>query len=640
MEKIKQTTTDITEHNIEKVAKLFPNVITESTDENGNIKKAIDFERLKQELSRGIATDEENYDFTWVGKKQALIEANTPTNKTLRPCKAESVNWDKTENIYIEGDNLEVLKLLQETYLNKIKMIYIDPPYNTGKDLLYRNNFLSNLEEYEEELCIEDEEGNKLFKNTETNGRFHSNWCSMMYERLKLARNLLTDDGFIVIAIDDNELFNLGSICDEIFGCENRIGVVTVVHKPEGRNQAKFFGTSNEYALFYSKNKDIANFENVVLDPAIAEKYNLKDNKGNYRLQNFIRLTDGKLAYRSVRPKFWYPIYVDCENNIITTDKDKYPNLIPVYPKTKLGVEMSWKVLPKSAEELIKNNELEINKDEDGFISIMEKIRETQVIKTHWIRKEYNAIQYGTKIVNNLFGTKYFDFPKSIFLIEDTLKLTTKKDSIVLDFFSGSATTAHAVMQLNAEDGGNRKFIMVQLPEQCNEESEAYQDGYKNICEIGKERIRLAGKQLIEQTGKKDLDIGFRVFKIDESNMKDVYFSPDEYNQGTLDQIESNIKEDRNSEDLLFSCMLNWGLELSLPHKIEKIGNNEIHIVNENELVACFDTNISEEVIRKIADIHPLRVVFRDNSFGKDSDRINIEEIFKLKSPNTKIKVL
>ena len=624
------------ENNIEYIINKFPNV---AHYENGKVE--INFDILKQELSQYIVDEtKERYQLTWPGKKQAMLDANISTNKSLRPIKEKSIDFENTKNIYIEGDNLSVLKVLQESYLNKIKCIYIDPPYNTGKNLIYKNDF--SKEEREELLSSGqiDEDGNALVYNPNSNSRFHSDWMSMMYSRLKLARNLLKDDGIIIVAMDQSEITNLTKICDEIFGESNQIGVVTVVHKPEGRNQEKFFGTSNEFALFYAKNKEKAAFQNVVLDPLIAAKYDKCDDKGNYRLQNFIRMTDGKLAYREVRPKFWYPIYVNVEQNVLSTNRKDIPEpVVEVYPRTKVNVEMSWKSLPSSAQELIKNGELEINIDDDGFITIMEKIRETQVIKTHWVRKEYNAIQYGSKIITELFGAKLFDFPKSLYLICDTLKLCMGKDDMVLDFFSGSATTAHAVMQLNAEDGGNRRYIMVQIPETCDEKTEAYMNGYNNICDIGEERIRRSGKKIKEETNA-DIDYGFRVYKLDSSNMKDIYYEPSKLNQAQLNMFESNIKEDRTAEDLLTQVILDLGLTLDLRIEEKNILNNKVYFVAENSLVACFDNEINIDILNQMCEIKPLKVVFRESSFRNDSDKINAYERIKKLSPETEISVI
>ena len=632
MKKLKMQSKDIISDNVNNIAKLFPNCISEGK---------INFDTLKQEISKDIIDDgKERYQLTWAGRKEALVDANNISYNSLRPVKEKSVDFDNTKNIYIEGDNLEVLKILQESYLNRVKCIYIDPPYNTGRNLIYKNNFSREEKEELENSGQIDEFGNALIHNLDSNARFHSDWLSMMYSRLKLARNLLKEDGIIVIAMDQSEIANLVKLCDEIFGENNQLGLITVVHKPEGRNQEKFFGTSNEFSLFYAKNKEKAMFQNVVLDPEIAKKYDRKDEKGKYRLQNFIRMTDGKLAYREVRPNFWYPIYVNINDNKISTIKHNIEQpIVEVFPKTKAGVEMSWKALPKTAEDLIKNGNLEIKIDDDGFVSIMEKIRETQVIKTHWIRKEYNAIQYGTKVVNELFNAKVFDFPKSIYLIMDILKLCMDKNDIVLDFFSGSATTADAVLRLNAEDNGKRKFILVQLPEKCDETTEAYKNGYNTICDVGEERIRRAGKKIKEETNA-DIDYGFRVYKVDSSNMKDVYYAPTETQQSQLNMFESNVKDDRTAEDLLTQVILDLGLTLDLSIEKKKILNNNVYFVESNSLVACFDDTIDINIIDEICKCKPLKIVFKESSFKTDSDKINTFERIKKMSPEIEVNII
>ena len=644
MEKMRLETKNITDENIKKILELFPNVVTEAEDENGNLKRAIDFDKLKQELSEDIVDGEEKYDFTWVGKKEAMINSNAPLKKTLRPQRNKSINWETTNNIYVEGDNLEGLKLLQESYLGKVKMIYIDPPYNTGNDILYKNDYFASDEEYEEQATTYDKDGRVLFINTETNARYHSDWLSMMSARLRVAKNFLTDDGCVVVAIDDNELFNLGLLCDEIFGCENRIGVITVVHKPEGRNQAKFFAPSNEYALFYAKNIQNFKLNSVIFDEELLKSFDLEDEKGRYKLISYIAKNHGRDGYdknlRVNNPKNFYPIYVSPDEKEVTLEKK--PGYYEALPITSTQ-ERTWRYIISSFKEKLKENEI-VGKIENGKAKIYEKYRveKGQLIKTHWIDKRYNAMVYGTKLLDELMETKTFDFPKSLHLIIDTLKLTTNKDSIILDFFSGSATTAHACMQLNAEDGGNRKFIMVQIPQTCDEKSEAFKAGYKNICEIGEERIRRAGQQILNQVqndGKK-IDVGFRVFKVDDTNMKEVYYSPSETDQRQLGLYESNIKDDRTDEDLLYGCLLDWGIELSLPHRVENIDGKKVHIVNEDDLVACFEENIPESVIRKIAEMKPTRVVFRDSSFNSDDNKINVEEIFKLITPDTRVKVI
>ena len=631
------------DENIRKIGALFPNCVTERKNDAGEVEYAIDFDMLKQELSSVVVEGkEERYQFTWPDKKKSILAANAPISDTLRPCREESVDFDNTKNIYIEGDNLAVLKLLQETYLGKFDLVYIDPPYNTGNDILYMNDYSDSEEDFETKY-ERDEQGNYLYTNSDANGRFHTNWLNMMYQRIKLAKDLISDKGFFLVAIDHNELFNLGEICDEVFGYSNRIGVISVIHKPEGRNQAKFIGPSNEFMLVYAKNEQLAKLQNVVLDPEVAAKFNLSDDKGNYRLQNFIRMTDGKLAYREVRPKFWYPIYVDIDQNKLSTNKDFLgDNAIAVYPKTKVGVEMSWKVLPNSAQTLINNGELEISVDKDGFITIMEKIRETQVIKTHWIRKEYNAIQYGTKVVNDLLNANIFDFPKSVYLIEDVIKLFSPKSGRILDFFSGSATTAHATMMANSKDDGNRRFVVVQIPATCDAKSEAYKNGYKTICEIGKERIRRAGAKIKEESGMlaQSLDTGFRVLKLDSSNMQEVYYNPVAMTQDLLASTVDNVKADRTPLDLLFQVMLDLGVELSAKIEEHTVSGKTYYTVNGNDIIACFDDNIDNDVIVAIAKQNPLYAVFKDKSFATDSVGINNEQLFKTYSPSTVVKVI
>ena len=643
MDKLRMQTANKADENFRKLAAMFPNAVTETINENGEVVRAIDKDVLMQEIACTVVDgNEERYQFTWPDKKKSVLLANAPINKTLRPCREESVDFDTTENLYIEGDNLEVLKLLQETYLEAFDLIYIDPPYNTGNDILYANDYSDTQEAYEEKYET-DANGFRMFTNSDANGRYHTNWLNMIMQRIRLAKDVLKENGFFLVAIDHNELFNLGQVCDEVFGFENRIGIITVVHKPEGRNQAKFIGPSNEFMLVYAKNQAEAKLQNVVLDPDIASKFKLQDEKGNYRLQNFIRMTDGKLAYREVRPNFWYPIYADLASGKLSVNRVDLPETaIEVFPKTKVGVEMSWKVLPKTAQELIKENELEIQVDNDGFVSIMEKIRETQVIKTHWVRKEYNAIQYGTKVVNDLLGAKTFDFPKSVYLIEDVIKLFCPKDGLVLDFFSGSGTTGHATMLANSGDNGNRHFVIVQIPAECGCNSDAFKAGYSTICEIGKERIRRAGKKIKEDSPltTQDLDIGFRVLKCDTSNMKEVYYNPAEYEASLFSSLEDNIKEDRTPEDLLFQVMLDLGVLLSSKIEETTIAGKKVFNVEDNYLIACFDSDVTEETIKAIAKQKPYYFVMRDSSMANDSVATNFDQIFATYSPDTVRKVL
>ncbi len=638
MDKMRMESVDMTAQNIDKIAELFPNCITETIGEDGKPKKAVNFEVLQQMLSDVVLDGDEAYEFTWVGKKASIVEANKPIRKTLRPCPEESVNWDTTENLYIEGDNLEVLKLLQESYLNKVKMIYIDPPYNTGNDFIYNDDFKMDADEYEEATGSVDESGNRMFKNTDSNGRFHSDWCSMIYSRLMVARNLLADDGVIFISIDDNEQENLRKICDELFGSQNFVAMITIIVKTEGRRYGGFAKT-HEQALVYAKN-----IENLTLNEIEVEgkKFQFNDKKGGFNVQD-LRNQNARAFNSTNRPNLRYPFYVDendqDENGFCKVYLVKESGLTEVYPIVVNGYESVWRWGKK--EKATSNiDDLVARKGSDGIIRIYQKMRRlTEMPKTVLIDKDFISIK-GTRELQDLLGIGVFDFPKPSKLIKLFTSIATDQTSIVLDFFSGSATTAHAVMQLNAEDGGHRKFIMVQLPEPCDEKSEAYKAGYKNICEIGKERIRRAGAKIKEENpNAADLDTGFRVLKIADSNMTDVYYSPAEYDQQQLDMFESNIKSDRNDLDLLFGCLLEWGLPLSMPYSSEQIEGVTVHTYND-DLVACFAENVPESVIREIAKRQPLRAVFRDSSFKNSPSKINVGEIFKLLAPDTRVKVL
>jgi len=519
MDKLNGQSLNLEEKNIEDLKKLFPNVVTEGK---------IDFEKLKLLLGENLEERNEKYQFTWNGKSKAIKLAQLPSKETLRPSKEDSKNWDTTDNLYIEGDNLEVLKQLQKTYFGKIKMIYIDPPYNTGNNILYKNDFSMDSNDLKKKQKDNKMVGGDYFNNSIKSASFHTEWINIMYSRLILAKNLLSNFGAICIAIDDNELANLIKISDEVFGEDNRLGIVTVVHKPEGRNQEKYFATSNEYALFYCKDKDNYAFQPAILDGDILAKYDMQDKKGLFKGNPLMRVKDGRHFNEINLDNFQYPIYVDRDTEKVNLEKKK--NCIELYPVSSSGKWYRWRMIKETLEDKIKDNEIFAKKNKNGDYIIYEKYRITkgQLIKTHWIKKKYNATQYGSRLLSNLMDGKTFDFPKSLHLISDILKLTLDKNGVVLDFFSGSATTAHAVMKLNAEDGGNRKFIMVQLPEKTDEKSEAYKAGYKNICEIGKERIRRAGEQikqeLIEKKEKagmldenivdpESLDIGFKVFK-------------------------------------------------------------------------------------------------------------------------------
>lgn len=621
MKKLTMKSVDLTQANIDKIAELFPNVITEARDEQGKVTRAIDFDLLKQELSDVLVESEkERYQLTWPGKKQAILNANTPIDKTLRPVKEDSVDWDNTQNLYIEGDNLEVLKLLQESYLNKVKCIYIDPPYNTGNDFIYKDNFNSSEEEYLEESGQVDEDRNRLISNPVTNGRFHSDWLTMMYSRLKISRNLLRDDGVIFISIDDSEVDNMKKVCTEIFGEQNFIGVFIWKSRQivDSRNKT---GLSNdhEYVLIFCRNIEKFRLTGKLIDES---KYSNPDNdpRGPWMSNSILGL-----ANSSQRPNLHFPIFEPNTGRRFDPPEDS-----------------GWRYSKETMQQKISEGRIIFPNKDDGRPREKKYLSELDSKFTGFssvLTEEVGYTLNGSREVRALFEGKYFDFPKPVSLVKSILMQGSEKESIVLDFFSGSATTAHAVMQLNAEDGGNRRYIMVQLPEQTVETSEAYKAGYKNICEIGKERIRRAAKKIKEETGA-DIDYGFRVFRVDSSNMKDVYYAPDKLKQGDIFDLASNIKEDRSGEDLLIQVMLELGLELSLPMETKQLEGKTVHYVAGNSLIACFEDNVPESVMKQIAAEQPLRVVFRDSSFEDDSARINVEELFKMLSPGTDIQVL
>lgn len=674
MYKLQMQTPNLTAQNIDKIAALFPNCITEMLDEEKSTpdhkvyKRGINFELLKQMLSPDVVDGDEAYEFTWVGKKASIVEANKPIRKTLRPCPEESKNWDDTENLYIEGDNLEVLKLLQESYLGKVKMIYIDPPYNTGNDFIYADDFMRSQDEENRQMGMYDEDENRLFKNNDSNGRFHSDWCSMMYSRLMLARNLLTDDGLILISLDDGEIGNLRKICDEIFG-ESNFVTQFVWKSRQNKDNRNLNGVSvdHEYILAYSKLSGVRIFKG---EERSGEGYSNPDNDPNGA---WASANMAGIATESQRPNLHYDL---------------------INPATGINYgrpKMGWRYDRKTMAKLIAENKIlwpdspsgrprkktylnELSGNLPGFSSVV---------------GENLFTRSGTVEIDSLFEQRIFNFPKPSELIKCFVSQITAPSDIILDFFSGSATSAHAVMRLNAEDNGHRKFIMVQLPEPCDEKSEAYKAGYKTICDIGKERIRRAGEKIKQEDdcwkcvplnrmdgskpgddttakivktidagdGKppiemvdisKNPDVGFRVFKLDDTNMKDVYYSAEEYSQTNLEDLESNIKEDRTDLDLLFGCLLDWGLPLSMPYRSEKIDNCTVHTYAPGDaalnvpdaLIACFDSNVPENVIKEIAKRKPRRAVFRDSSFASSPEKINVFEIFKLYAPDTDVKVI
>ncbi len=613
-------TQNLAEDKFKKLQELFPNAVTEVMNENGEIEKAIDKDVLMQEISSKVVEGrEERYQFTWPDKKQSILAANAPISKTLRPCRDESKNFDTTENLYIEGDNLEVLKLLQETYLGKIKMIYIDPPYNTGNDFVYNDDFKQTTDEYLEDSGQFDEEGNRLNKNLESNGRFHTDWLNMIYPRLKLARNLLSDDGVIFISIDDNEQANLKKVCDEIFGEINLISYFVWEKTYSTKNNNKYVSDNHDYILCYSKSKNEIDKFNRLERTSSANKqykYNDKDGRGFYRLDNIT--ASGQRGYN---------IIVDGK-----VYKEPYPS--------------GWRFNENKMYSLIKEKRIYLPDDSSKRPQVKRYLNEQEgmISKTILEYKIVGHTDMANRQLFSLMGDKVFDYPKPHQLIKYLINLVANKNSLILDFFSGSATTAHAVMQLNAEDGGNRKFIMVQLPEQTDEKSEAYKAGYKNICEIGKERIRRAGEKILEENKDKEnidkLDVGFRVLKTDSSNMKDVYYTPENTEQSFLDNLENNIEEDRTQEDLLFQVMLDLGVPLSSTIEVEQIEDAKVFKVEDRFLVACFDGSISDEVVKQIADMKPFYAVFRDMSMKNDSVAVNFEQIFESVSPETIRKVL
>ena len=653
MDKLKMESKDNVQGNIERIKELFPNCVTEVL-RDGKPTLKVDFDVLKQEMSGTLIDDkEERYQFTWPDKKKSILLANTPIKATLRPCKEESVDFDNTENLYIEGDNLDVLKLLQETYLGKIKMIYIDPPYNTGNDFVYNDDFAEDTAEYLGSSGQYDEQGNRLFQNTESNGRFHTDWLNMIYPRLKVAKDLLSDDGVIFISIDDNEVENLRKVCDEIFGVSNFVTCFIVDKTAQGANQSLTFKQQHEYCLLYKKNSS-ENINYNIDKPTDLKKYKYVDAKGRYAITNAFDSINSPLSQNKNRG---YTVYYN-ETTGEACIKDEYDRVtqqfgeydrellsqgfIPIRPSIRNGVQYPWnwehnRFLREYKEELV------FQKNKNGQWLIYHKNRDSGEVKDTTIQK-FDTRKSGNQVLAEMFNNKVFDYPKSVDMMKWVLKKYLFNDYTILDFFSGSATTAHAVMQLNAEDGGKRKFIMVQLPEKCDENSEAFKAGYKNICEIGKERIRRAGKKIKEPASlledPKNVDVGFRVLKLDSSNMKDVYYKPSDYTQSLLDSLESNIKEDRTPLDLLFQVMLDLGKPLSAKIEEKEIVGKHVYIVNEDDLIACFDDGITEEVVKEIAKKKPLFAVFRDSGLSSDSTSTNFDQIFATYSPNTERRVL
>ena len=615
MEKLKMHTPDLAEENYKKLAALFPDAVTEAKDENGNTVRAIDKDVLMQEINAKVVDDgQERYQFTWPDKRKAVVLANAPIAKTLRFEKEKSVGRDGTpggtdsENIYIEGDNLDALKLLQETYLGKVKMIYIDPPYNTGNDFIYEDDFSQKAEDYADNSGQTDEEGNRLVQNSESNGRFHTDWLNMLYPRLRIAKDLLTEDGVIFISIDDNEQENLKKICDEIFGSQNFVFQIAWRRTDNQPNIGKI-ARVKEYILCFAKNISSLGLGKLPLTDKAKAEYRYQDEKGLFRRAILLDKTRGRYHY-------------------------------PVTTKSGNILNGPWMKTEEEFRALDSKGAIYWTSggDEQPYGKIYLSESKGAIPNDFW-GIEYGTNQRASLEVERLFEKRCFDFPKPVSLISALLTLGTEEDSIVIDFFSGSATTAQATMQVNAENRGNRKFILVQLPERCDSKNQAFKEGYKTICDIGEERIRRAGKKIKEETGA-DIDYGFRCFRVDSSNMKDVYYKPSDVKQGELDLFTDNIKEDRTPEDLLIQVMLDLGVLLSSKVEEEEIAGKKVFSVADGYLMACFDRDVTDDVVTAIARKHPLYAVFRDSSFSSDSVAANFEQIFDTYSPQTVRKVL
>ena len=620
MDKLQMQSKNIVDENIEFIAKKFPNCVTEALDEEGKLTKLVDFDMLKQELSHVVIDgDKERYTMTWPDKKQAILTANAPIAKTLRPCREESVDFDHTQNLYIEGDNLDVLKLLRETYLGKIKMIYIDPPYNTGNDFVYNDDFAVDTDEYLERSNQVDDQGNRMVTNNDSNGRFHTDWLNMIYPRLKISKDFLSEDGSILISIDDNEITNLRKVCDEIFGASNFVCSFVWQKAFAPKNDNKYISNSHEYIVLYAKNKLL--FNRNLLPRTNTDGYSNPDNdpRGLW--------TSGTALAISFSPNAVYPL---------TAPNGK----VHMPPEGRC-----WRYSKETFDSLIADNRMWFGKDGNGVPRVKRFLSEMPdgVVPQSLLKyEEVGSGQDGTQGLKGLFeNTLIFDFPKPVKLIKRLLTICSDKNSIILDYFSGSATTAQAVLEQNAEDLGARKFALVQLPEICDEKSTQYKAGYKNICEIGKERIRRAGKKIKEENpNAKDLDIGFRCLKLDSSCIKDIYYSPNKTTQDLLTQFEDNIKEDRTPEDLLFQVMLDMGVLLSSEIKTLEINGKKVFNVNDGDLVCCFDKNINDDVVTAIAKMQPLYAVFRDASMSTDSVAVNFDQIFETYSPTTIRKII
>lgn len=625
IDKLKMHSPDLTQDNIAKIRAIFPGCVTEAAGEDGKLRLAVDFDQLRQELSDSIVEGpQERYHLNWPGKREALITANAPIAKTLRPARDESVDFDTTQNLFIEGDNLEALKLLQETYLGKVKMIYIDPPYNTGNDFVYDDDFAESSAEFLERSNQKDDEGNRLVANSASNGRFHSDWLSMMQARLQLARRLMRDDGAIFISIDDNEQANLKRICDEVFGSENFVNTIIWEKRYSPQNAVKWFSEAHDFVLVYARDK-------MNWYPKLLER----SDEMNSRYRNLDNDPRGA----------WKPGDSTAQGGHGTKNQF-YVLTSPNGKQHHLPSGLCWRYTEKAFAELVADNRVWFGADGNNVPAIkkfLTEVKQGVACQTIWKYSDVGHSQEGKKEVNKLFPeASVFDTPKPVRLLKRALYLATDENAVVLDFFAGSASTVHAAMQLNADDGGNRKIISVQIPEPTVDGSVARQAGYANIAEISKERIRRAGQKILEGECHPDWnkDVGFRVLKIDSSNMADVFYTPDQTSQADLLSRVDNIKPDRTAEDLLFQVLLDWGVDLTLPIRRETVQGKTVFFVDDTALMACFDDGISEGLVKELATHAPMRIVFKDTGFADDQTKINVRQIFKAMSPETEVKAI
>jgi adenine-specific DNA-methyltransferase len=645
MDKLKMHSPDLSQNNIAKIRELFPGCVTEARDEaTGAVRLAVDFDQLRQELSDHIVEGpQERYRLDWPGKREALAIANSPIAKTLRPQVSESEGFDDTRNLFIEGDNLEALKLIQDAYLGRVKMIYIDPPYNTGKDFIYVDKFAASQHEQELASGERDASGARLVANPESNGRFHSSWLSMIYPRLKVARNLLSDDGLIFVSIDSGEAANLRVLMDEVFGSNNFIGLLPTVMNLKGNNDAFAFSDTHEFTLVYARSKIDCSVNGLPIAEEKLEDWE-EDERGLFKRADTLRRT-GQDASRERRPNGWFPVFITKDSRVYVTEDDQplSSDDVVIWPTNEAGEELSWTWSKRKITEESFN--LMVVEGRNG-LNIYKKQRPglgdlpTSKPKSILYMPEYSSSN-GTAEISELLGKNVFDSPpKPRALLRDLITVGSDKDSIVLDFFAGTGTFAHATMALNAADGGRRRFIVVQLPAECEADSTAAKAGYETISEITKERIRRAGKKILKGECHPDWnrDVGFRVLKVDTSNMKDVYYRPDELKQSDLLDMVDNVKEGRTAEDLLFQVLIDWGVDLTLPIRRETVQGKTVFFVDDNALVACFDRGITEDLVKELAGHEPLRVVFRDNGFVSDAVKINVEQIFRQLSPTTDVK--